>query len=101
MDALACAESEAAADDAHLLRLAADEVHFDAVALAVIDGAMAEGGEVEIAADLVVDADQHIEIEARRDACSIVIGGVQNAFVLFEVNADDHLRAVTQDVPRG
>ena len=78
--------------------LLADQVHLDAVALAVVDRAMGEGGEIEIAAELAVDAHQHIEVEARGDAGRIVIGVVQHALVLFEIGADDHLRALAQDL---
>ena len=58
-------------------------------------------GEVKIAAELAVDAHQHIEIEARGDAGGIVVGVVENALVLLEVDADDHLRAAAQNVARG
>src|SRR5215471_21826844 len=68
--------------------------------LAVIDRAMGEGGDIEIAAELAVDAHQHIEIEARRDARPVVIGVVEQALVLFEIGADDHLSALSQNVAR-
>ena len=57
-----------------------------------------KAGEVEIAAELAVDAHQHIEVEARGDAGGIVIGVIQHALVLFEVDADDHLRAFAEDL---
>ena len=62
--------------------LAADQVHLDAMAVAVIDRAVGEARQVEIAAELAIDALQHIEIEARGDAGGIVIGVVQRALVL-------------------
>ncbi len=89
---------EAGAEHAHGLLLLAEQVHLDAVPLAVVDRAMGEGGEVEIAAELAVDADQHVEIEARGDAGRIIVGVVKHALVLFEIGADDHLRALAQDI---
>src|SRR5713226_5698370 len=59
---------------------------------------MPEGGEVEIAAELAVDAMEHVEIEACGDAGLIVVGLIQHALVLFEIDADHHLRALPQDV---
>ena len=55
-------------------------------------------GGVEIAAQFAVDADQHIEIEARGDAGGIVVGLIQHALVLFEIDADHHLRIFSQNV---
>jgi hypothetical protein len=49
-------------------------MHFDAVAVAVVDRAMGERADVEIAAQFAVDAMQHVEIEARGDPGGIVIG---------------------------
>ncbi len=46
----------------------------------------------------MVDADQHVEIEARGDTGGIVVGLIQHALVLFEVDADHHLRAFAQDL---
>src|SRR5262245_17897559 len=100
MDALAGAERELMAEHAHALRLAADQVHLDAMAVAVVDRAMDEAGEVEIAAELAVDALQHIEVEARGDAGRVVIGVVERALVLLQIDADDHLRAGPEDVTR-
>ena len=54
--------------------LEADQMHLDAVAVTVIDRAMDERADVEVAAEFAVDPMQHIEIEARSDACGVVIG---------------------------
>src|SRR4029079_7432695 len=88
------------AQQAHSLRLFGDQVHLDAMTLAIIDRAMHEGGNVEIAAEFAVDANQDVEIELRGDAGSIVIGVVKYALVLFEIDTDDHLRAFAQNLPR-
>src|SRR5947209_7085402 len=61
---------------------------------------MGERGEVEIAAEFLVCADQHVEIEARGYPGGVVIGVNQHAFVLFEIDADDHLRAAPENLAR-
>ena len=43
-------------------------MHLDARALAVVEGVVLEACEVEIAAELAVDARQQVEIELRRHA---------------------------------
>src|SRR5881275_2968754 len=72
-------------------------MHLDAMALAVVDRAMGERGEIEVTAEFAIDAHQHIEIEARGDPCGIVIGVVEYALIFFQIDTDDHLRAVTYD----
>src|SRR5665811_166641 len=73
-------------------------MHFDAVSLAVIDRAMHEGREIEIASELAIDADQDVEVEAPGDAGGVVVGFIQHAVVLFEIDANHHLRVVSQDL---
>ena len=41
---------------------------------AVVEGVMLEGGEIEVGAELAIDARQQIEIELRGDAGRVVIG---------------------------
>src|SRR3954451_931236 len=88
VDALAGAEREAGAEQAHGLALLADQVHLDAVPLAIVDRAMGEGGKVEIAAELAVDPHQHIEIEASGDAGGIVISVVGEAVPPLSLGRD-------------
>src|SRR5436190_8076499 len=73
VNALAGTEREVMAEHADALRLAADQVHLDTMAVAVVDRAVDEAGEVKIAAELAVDALQHIEIEFCGDAGGVVI----------------------------
>src|SRR4051795_8652193 len=82
VDALARAEREAGAEQAHGLALLADQVHLDAVPLAIVDRAMGEGGKVEIAAEFAIDPYQHIEVEARGDAGGVVVGVVEQTLLL-------------------
>src|SRR5580700_6196614 len=72
-------------------------MHLDAMALAVIDRAMDERADVEIAAELAVDPVQHIKVEARRDAGGVVVGVVKGALVLLEIDPDHHSGAFAQN----
>src|SRR5215218_1955994 len=85
-------------EDAYGLRLLGDQVHLDAMALAIVNRAVHEGGNVEIAAELAVDADQNVEIESRGNAGGVVIGVVNHPLVLLEVDADDHLRTPSKNL---
>ena len=60
------------------LALEAGQMHLDARALAVEEGVMLEAAEVEVGAELAVDARQQIEIELRGDALLVVIGLLQH-----------------------
>ena len=57
---------------------------------------MLEGAEIEIGAELAIDARQQIEIEFRRDALGIVVGVVENFGVLHQIDADHEQRALAQ-----
>ena len=81
----------------HLLPLQAGKVHFDAVALAVVEGVVLEGVELEGAAQFAIDAHQQIEIELGGDAGRVVIGGVEHLYRLDQIDADDQRRARAQD----
>src|SRR5450631_3725205 len=98
MNGLAGAQVEALAGHPDLLPLQARKVHFDAVALAVVESVMLEGIELEIAAQLAIDANQQIEIEFGGDAVLVVIGGVENFGILDQVGADNQRCARAQDL---
>src|SRR5579864_277780 len=100
MDALAGTERELLAEHFSRQRLLADQVHLDAMAVAVIDRAMNEGADVEVTAELAVDPVQHIEIETRGDAGGVVIGVVECPLVLLEIDADHHAGAFAQNGAR-
>src|SRR5581483_7286462 len=72
-------------------------MHLDAMAVAVVDRAMDERADVEIAAEFAVDAMKHIEIEARSDAGRVVIGIVERALILLEVDADHHASVLAEN----
>ena len=88
MDRFAGIEREGMAEHRDFLSDAADDVHFDAPLRFVIGGLVKETPQVEITAELVVDAPKQIEIEGCGDAGRVVIGGQQNAQVLFQIGAD-------------
>ena len=79
MDGFAGAEIDGFAGHPHLLTLPAGEMHFDAVTLAIVKGVMLERVEVEIAAELAVDAREQVEIERGGDAGGVVVGGVEDS----------------------
>src|SRR5437588_4014147 len=89
MDGLAGAEIESSPRYLDLLPLLAGKMHFDAVALGIIEGLMTETCQVEVTAELAIDAREQIEVELRRDAGAIVIGGIEDFRVLHQVDADD------------
>ena len=57
---------------------------------------MLEGAKIEIGAELAIDARQQIEIEFRRDALGVVVGGVENLRILHQIDADHEQRARAQ-----
>src|SRR5947209_5270149 len=99
MDRFAGAEIERAARDLHLLPFLAGEMHFDAMPLGIVEGMVAEACQVETAAELAVDAREQIEIELRRDAGAIIVGGIEDFRILHQVNADDKACAASQHAP--
>ena len=80
----------AAGNAAPSARRLAGEMHLDASALGIIERMVAEACEVEVAAELAIDAGQQIEVEPRGDAGGVVIGGVENRRLLHQIDADDH-----------
>ena len=77
------------------MRLARDEMHLDAPGHRVVEGVVAEPVQVEVAAELAVDARQQVQIERRSHALGVVIGGVQDVRVFLQIDADQHGAART------
>ena len=90
MDGLAGRKPDGQADlpDRHALNPRADEVHFDAPKVLIVDGPVLEGTQFEVAVQFVVDAGQQIAVEGRRHTCGIVIGCFQNGPIFPQVHAD-------------
>src|ERR1700689_3062279 len=72
-------------------------MHLDAMAIAVIDRAMDERADVEIATEFAIDPVQHIEIEARGNAGGVVIGVIKGALVFLQIDTDHHPRVFAQN----
>src|SRR5262245_44013726 len=68
--------------DAEALRALADQVHAYAPQGLVVDRAMIECIEVEVAAQLAIDAREDVLVEARGDARGVVVGALERAAVL-------------------
>ena len=64
-------------------------MHLDPVALGVVEGPMREGGEIEIRAELPIGAGEDVEVERGRHPRGIIVGRLEDAAVLDEVDADD------------
>src|SRR5262249_16458777 len=96
VDRLAGAELDDPSAHAHLLTLLPDEVHLDAVAFAIVESAVVEAREIEIAIELAIDALEQVEVELRRQAGRVVVGGIENARVLHQVDPDDQRCAASQ-----
>src|SRR5215467_4069334 len=88
MNGLAAAEVKRLAAGAHLLPRQTDEMHLDAALFGVVAGAMAEGGRVELAAKLVIDAREQVEVEGRRDTGAVIIGRGEYVRVFDQIDAD-------------
>ena len=95
MDRFAAIEREAVVADVDRVRLARDEMHLDAPGHRVVEGVVAEPVQVEVAAELAVDARQQVQIERRSHALGVVIGGVQDVRVFLQIDADQHGAART------
>src|SRR3984885_1833066 len=97
MDSLAGAEIDRLVADPHLLALGTGEVHLDAMPFGIVESVVLEGGEIEIRAQLAVDAHQEIEIELGSHALGIVISAIENVGRLFQIDADHQYRTAAQD----
>src|SRR3954469_14160395 len=96
VDGLAGAEFEHPACQPYLLPLLAGEMHLDAATVGIVEGMMAETCKIEVAVELAVDAREEVEIEPGRDAGFVVVGGVEDAAVLYQVDPDDQGCAASQ-----
>src|SRR5690242_21926751 len=63
-------------------------MHLDAVAAAVEAGMVLEGGEIEIGAELAIDAGEQIEIEFSGHPFGVVIGRRQDRYIFDQIDAD-------------
>src|SRR5471030_365437 len=88
-DGFVLAETHALAADIHELRGEAFEVHLDPALVLVVKGLVAKAPQLEISAQLAVDACEQIEVERGGHARRVVVGGVKHLLVFFQVDADE------------
>ena len=97
MDQLTRTEMDGCAGDPGFLVSQAANVDFDPPFGFVIEGDVLEPVDVEIAVELAIDALEQIEVELRRHPGPIVVGGIEDLRVLFQIDADQHLAAVSEN----
>src|SRR6185295_201620 len=97
MDGFAAFEFEGFSIYRNLLLLAANEMHFDALALRLVKCAMCELAQIEVGAKLAIDTSQQIEIERCCDTVTIVVGRMQRGRVLHKIDPHDHHRATAKN----
>src|SRR4051794_30032529 len=83
-DAFARREAEGAPQDSGALRARADQVDLDAALVRIVAGAVAESGEVEVAAQLAIDAGEKVQVEGGGDPFFIVVGAHEAVGVFFK-----------------
>ncbi len=94
------AASQLGARNPHGLIGQRDQVHLDAALARVPDGAVGEGREVEVGAELAVDAHEQVLVERGRHAERVVVGEQQLALGLDEVGAEEQRVARPAATPR-
>ena len=82
-------DSEIGFGDEHGLIQARAQVHFDAALLGVPARLVLEVAQLEIAAELAIDAAEQVEIERAGDAGGIVVGDQHAVRFLDQVGADE------------
>ena len=90
MDRFAGVEGEAVRADVHRLPGERYQVHLDAARSGVVEGIVREAPQVEVSAQLAIDAPEQVQVEGRGDALRVVVGGMQDVGVLLQVHAHQH-----------
>src|SRR5262249_52285493 len=89
MDGLSLSEGERVAADVYALRAPADQMHLNAPLGLVVERAVPECREIEIAAELAVDAAEQVEVEAGGDAERVVVRRLENVLRFLEIRAEE------------
>ena len=66
------------------------QMHLDAMGVGAIQREVAPVAHVEVSTQQAVQVAQHVQVERRRHAERVVVGGFQPARILDEVDADQH-----------
>ena len=82
--------------DPHALRLPRHEEHFHSRTARIPRRAMAERRYVEVAAQVSVDAQQHVQVECGADAQRVVVREEQPAFRFHQIGAYEQCASVRQ-----
>ena len=85
---------------AHAHPPAGAQAHLDPLALAVEEGDVLEGADVEVRIELAVDHAQQVAVELRRHARAVVVGGLEHRGVLDEVGAQQEPVVTGAQQPR-
>ena len=93
-DLFAARKTKFLATDVNGLFRFADQVHFNAAVVLVVDCLMSPEREIEIRAELAVRPHEKIQIELRGYAGAVVISGFQNCPVFLQIDADDQPAAL-------
>src|SRR5580698_2222064 len=90
---LVCCERDDFSSDRDDLCPRTDEAHLDAAGVGHPNGLVPEGRQIEIRPQVAVQASQHVKVEFGGDARRIVIGALQDRWVLCQVEADHQAAA--------
>src|SRR6185436_16270692 len=82
----------------HLLTFQAGEVHLDTVSFTIVKCVVLEHVELEIAAELAIDAREQVKIEFCRHAFGVIVRSVEHLGRLDQVYTDDKCRAFSQNI---
>ena len=77
--------------DVHVHPPLGAQAHLDPLALAVEEGDVLEGVDVEVGVELAVDDAQDVAVELGRHAGAVVVGGLEHRRVLDQVGAQQQM----------
>src|SRR5690606_28349007 len=81
----------------------AQESHLDATMLGVVERVVLERGDVEIRAEIMVQAPQHVQVELGGHSLHVIVRALQNGRGLVQVDTDEHpagIAAQRSDTPQ-
>src|SRR5579885_345087 len=88
VDGFAVGKPDVPAGDRDVLAPARDEIHLNTPRLHIVRRVVIESRDIEIGPKFAIGPHQQVAVEGGRHAQGIIVGGVQNARVLFEIEAD-------------
>ena len=88
MDRLARVEAKLRPGDPDDLWHATDEIHLHAFFRSHVIRPVRKCRQVEVGAELAIDAFEHVQVECGADASAVIVCGPDDRFILVEVKAD-------------